>query len=87
MSWDPEVFRSDGAGKTPGEILEEAFSRFKAPSGRTIGLIALAVLVAVGLATSYYQVEPDEVGVLRRLGKYTGTSDPGPHFRLPFGIE
>ena len=33
------------------------------------------------------QVEPDEVGVILRLGRYMGTVEPGPHFRLPFGID
>jgi membrane protease subunit HflK len=28
--------------------------------------------------TSYFQVEPDEVGVVQRFGRYVGTSDPGP---------
>jgi membrane protease subunit HflK len=54
---------------------------------KTVGLVVAAVLLVVGGLTSYYQVEPDEVGVIRRLGKYIGTSDPGPHFRLPFGVE
>jgi membrane protease subunit HflK len=43
--------------------------------------------VLFGVVTSYYQVEPDQVGVVRRLGKFVGTTDPGPHFRIPFGIE
>jgi membrane protease subunit HflK len=46
------------------------------------GLVVLLLLY-----TSYYQVEPDEVGVVLRLGRQVRTSDPGPHFRIPFGIE
>jgi membrane protease subunit HflK len=52
-----------------------------------LGLAAIVVLALLATTTSYYQVEPDEVGVIRRLGRYVGTSEPGPHFRLPFGIE
>jgi membrane protease subunit HflK len=48
-------------------------------------LIALAVLVF--LFTSYYQVEPDEVGVLQRFGRYVGSSGPGPHLKIPFGVD
>ncbi|MGE3372704.1 MAG: FtsH protease activity modulator HflK [Vicinamibacteria bacterium] len=48
-------------------------------------LIALAALIL--LFTSYYQVEPDEVGVVQRFGAFTRTTDPGPHLKLPFGIE
>jgi membrane protease subunit HflK len=48
----------------------------------------LAVLVGVILLfTVYYQVEPEEVGVVQRFGAYVRTSDPGPHLKLPFGIE
>lgn len=52
-------------------------------------LLGVAAFLAVALAagTSYYQVEPDEVGVVLRLGKFTATSEPGPHFRVPFGID
>jgi len=44
----------------------------------------------VGLATlssAYYQVEPDEVALVTRFGRYVRTSEPGPHTKFPFGIE
>jgi len=49
--------------------------------------IAAGLAVLLLLYTSYYQVEPDEVGVVLRLGRHVRTSDPGPHVKLPFGIE
>ncbi len=48
-------------------------------------LFVLAVLLL--LITAYYQVEPDEVGVVQRFGKFDRTAEPGPHLKLPFGIE
>src|SRR5262245_54203673 len=55
------------------------------PAGlRAILLAALALLL---LFTGYYQVEPDEVGVVQRFGKYVRTTEPGPHLKIPFGIE
>src|SRR5688500_7797507 len=48
-------------------------------------LIGLAVLIL--LVTGYYQVDPQEVGVVQRLGRFVRTADPGPHFKIPFGIE
>jgi membrane protease subunit HflK len=48
-------------------------------------LIAIAVLIL--LLTGYYQVEPQEVGVVQRLGRFDRTAGPGPHFKIPFGIE
>ncbi len=50
-------------------------------------VVFLAALGVIGAVTSYYQVEPDEVGVIRRFGRFAGTSDPGPHFRIPFGVD
>jgi membrane protease subunit HflK len=32
-------------------------------------------------------VNPEEVGVIQRFGKYTRTTEPGLHFKIPFGVE
>jgi modulator of FtsH protease HflK len=45
-------------------------------------LIVLALLVL--FFTGYYQIEPDEVGVVQRFGRYVGISNPGPHVKIPF---
>jgi membrane protease subunit HflK len=60
------------------------------PPRPTLGQLRtiLAVLVVVVfLFTSYYQVEPDEVGVVQRFGRFVGTSGPGPHLKIPFGVD
>ena len=61
-------------------------SRLKLPKipWRTVaaGLVALVALVAV--AGTVYQIEPEEVGVILRFGKYSRTTNPGLHFKLPF---
>jgi modulator of FtsH protease HflK len=46
-------------------------------------LLALAALLVL-FVTGYYQVEPDEVGVVQRFGAYARTTDPGPHLKIPF---
>jgi membrane protease subunit HflK len=46
-----------------------------------------AAAVLLLLLTGYYQVEPDEVGVVQRFGRFVRTSDPGPHLKIPFGVE
>jgi membrane protease subunit HflK len=56
-------------------------------SARTIQRTAIVVAVLLLVMTGYYQVEPDEVGVIQRFGRYARTADPGPHLKLPFGIE
>jgi modulator of FtsH protease HflK len=48
-------------------------------------LAAAAVLLL--LLTGYYQIEPDEVGVVQRFGRFVRTSEPGPHLKVPFGVE
>jgi len=48
----------------------------------------VVVVVLVGLfLSSFYSVGPGEVGVIRRFGKYTKTTQPGLHWKLPFNIE
>lgn len=46
-------------------------------------LIPIIILVF----TSYYTVEPDEVGVVVRFGKFVRIEQPGLHFKIPFGVE
>jgi membrane protease subunit HflK len=56
------------------------------PRGAVKGvLLGLAGLILV--FTTYYQVEPDQVGVVQRFGKHVRTTEPGPHLKLPFGVE
>ena len=53
-----------------------------APRPILIGLAAILVLVF--LMGSVYQIEPEEAGVVLRLGRYVRTTDPGLRFKLPF---
>ncbi len=51
-----------------------------------LGLIVILVLIVA--STSWYTIDPEEVGVVVRLGKYTGEEKgPGLHFKVPFGID
>jgi membrane protease subunit HflK len=62
---------------------------FKMPKINT-GLLKigiLGVLVIIVLATAFYQIGPEEMGVILRFGKFVRTTDPGLHLRLPLGIE
>lgn len=58
----------------------------KLPGGTIRGIVIALVLLIVALST-FYQVEPEEIGMVMRFGKFVRTSDPGLHARLPFGIE
>ncbi|MBQ4492918.1 MAG: FtsH protease activity modulator HflK [Deltaproteobacteria bacterium] len=56
-------------------------------SGRLALLGVVAALLLWGAASSFYQVNPEETGVVLRFGKYVGLAQPGLNFRLPFGID
>lgn len=45
------------------------------------------VMVLSSAGTLFYEIGPDEVGVVQRFGKYVRTTNPGLHLRLPLGIE
>ena len=47
----------------------------------------LFIFLIVLLKTSFYTIQPDEVGVVQRFGRFTKISKPGLHFKLPFSIE
>jgi modulator of FtsH protease HflK len=55
--------------------------------GRGVVLIALALLALWG-CSGFYRVEPDELGVVQRFGKYVGDVQlPGLRYHLPYPIE
>ncbi len=54
---------------------------------KRVVLVILGVLVLAVLATSFYTVEANEVAIILRFGKYVKQTEPGLHFKLPFGIE
>jgi len=60
---------------------------FPPPSPRLLRAIAFGLFVVLLLFTGYYQVEPDEVAVIQRFGAYVRTGEPGPHLKIPFGVE
>jgi membrane protease subunit HflK len=86
MAWGDD--RGFGEGPPdPRKILAEIQSRFggKIPGGIVGGVVVLALLAWA--ATGFYIVNPDEVGVVKRFGKYAYTTGPGPHWHLPYPVE
>ena len=49
--------------------------------------IAVGVVLLMLGYSSLFTVNPEEVGVILRFGKYTRTANPGMNFKLPLGIE
>src|SRR4030042_6797014 len=54
---------------------------------RTIGWIVIGIILLIFLVSSVFTVNPEEIGVIQRCGKYTRVVSPGLNFKLPFGIE
>lgn len=56
-------------------------------SKRKLGTIVIILAVLIFIFTGLYTVNPEEVGVIQRFGKYINTTEPGLHFKIPFGVD
>ena len=98
MNWDWEKLQEKkqrqskgggGGGRTTppdlGEFMRkfQNFNSFKSPAVK----IGVALVVLLWLASGFYIVRPDEVGVVQRFGAYARTTQSGPHYHLPMPIE
>src|SRR5260370_13245913 len=86
-----------GGGKSPKppdleEFLRRSQDRLRSAlpggnlGGRWIALIALVAVVVWGFS-GFFRVDPDELGVVLRFGKYVRDAQPGLNFHLPYPIE
>ena len=48
---------------------------------------ALALVLIIGIFTCFYTVDDKQQAVVTTFGKVTDITDPGLHFKLPFGIQ
>ncbi len=69
------------------EFVAAARARFRRGMGGGARAIILLVVLALVAFSMFYTIEPEEIGVVLRLGKFTRSSDPGLHMKLPLGIE
>jgi modulator of FtsH protease HflK len=83
------------SGPTPPdleELLRRSQDKLKTvlPGGnlgaKGFALIALAALAIWGFS-GFFRVEPDELGVVLRFGKYVRDAKPGLNYHLPYPIE
>jgi membrane protease subunit HflK len=77
VEFDPEQLQ---------RIARDFWNRLRGSRRFIWAAIGIAVTLAA-LIGSYYQVEPDEVGLVTRFGRFVRTTNPGPHGKIPFGIE
>ncbi|MFH0877647.1 MAG: FtsH protease activity modulator HflK [Candidatus Omnitrophota bacterium] len=71
---------------TPEELLRQGREFINIPNKVVYWGIMVFFLVIL-VFSSFYTIGPDEVGVIRRFGKYTATTSPGLHLKLPFNID
>jgi membrane protease subunit HflK len=98
MKWneqDRSPWRAGGKGPRPPdleEFLRRSQDRLRSAlpggnlNGRWIALIALAALF-VWCLTGIFTVNPDELGVVLRFGRYAWDAKPGLNYHLPYPIE
>jgi len=77
---------SDDLERKVVEIKNHLKNKFNPQKG-FLPILIVIILVVVGAYSSMYEVDTEETGVVLRFGKFSGYSDPGLHFKLPFGID
>ena len=54
---------------------------------KTVLFGLLGLVLIIGIFTSFYTVDDKQQAVVTTFGKVTDITDPGLHFKLPFGIQ
>ncbi len=72
--------------------MEENIFEMPKFKGANVSPKAIATLIVIGLGllllfNSFYQVGPEEVGVVLRFGQYNRTTSPGLNFKMPLAEE
>lgn len=57
-----------------------------APGSRTVSVV-IAIALIGWLLSGIYIIQPAERGVILRFGAYSETTQPGPHWHIPFPVE
>jgi membrane protease subunit HflK len=81
-----------GGNGSPTDALLEFPGRMRRLGGRLGGGLplrglALGLFVLLVLVSSFYTVDPEEIGIVLRFGRYVRDGNPGLNFKLPLGIE
>lgn len=89
--------QSSGGDSFGPPDLGDVFNKFKrkvspkgGSSGKGIGgaiAIVIVLLLIWAAFSSFYTVQPEERAVIKRFGSVIGITDPGLHFKIPFGVD
>ena len=86
--WDNENIENPWDNKEPEKIIK--FQKIKKTQKPNLNIRPawwVLIVIALWLATGFYQVQTNENGVVLRFGKYVDTTAPGLHYHLPYPIE
>tara|TARA_R110000851_G_scaffold86648_5_gene188581 strand:- start:49628 stop:50653 length:1026 start_codon:yes stop_codon:yes gene_type:complete len=76
---------SSGGERDLHEDLAELLK--KLPRGSAIVYLPVLLIVLWAVFSSFYTVQPEQQAVVKRFGAVVNITDPGLHFKLPFGID
>ena len=86
----------NGPGKSPweknpqpnlDEFLKQLRNRLKGNYKLFNIWVGLAIVLAIWAASGFYKVETGELGVIRRFGAFTTTTNPGLQYRIPWPVD
>jgi membrane protease subunit HflK len=49
-----------------------------------VKIVVAGVIILILLASSFYQIRPEEIGMILRFGKFVRTTEPGLHIKIPY---
>lgn len=91
MNWDWEKLQKQQQGRPGGKPPSfddfqeqiEKFKNFKLPGWKLI----VPIVILLWIASGFYIVEPDEVGVVQQFGQYNRITTAGPNYHIPYPVE
>src|ERR1700704_983099 len=90
--WGPGPQQSGPAPPDLEEFLRRSQDKLRSVlpggslGGKGLSLFVLAAIVIWGLS-GFFRVDPDELGVVLRFGKYVRDARPGLNYHLPYPVE
>ncbi|MDP4283496.1 MAG: FtsH protease activity modulator HflK [Bacteroidota bacterium] len=68
----------------PDFEIPESYLIILRKAARNIKLIVFAIIILIIAFGAFFQIEPEELGVITRYGKYSRTVEPGLNLKIPF---
>lgn len=84
--------KGNGRGSSGPTDITDLLNKFRGggSEGKQISTVIAVIVLALvvwGALSSFYTVQPEERAVVKRFGSVIGITDPGLHFKIPFGVD